>query len=381
MCSDGEFAEALTLGCDTPLEMNGRTIILQASRKIPRSIQDLLERNRVAAAEVSAFLMHQANLNLITRAAQAVGVPPEKFFCNLQRYGNTSSASLVDCGGGVVGRAGREVARAGGVRGVRRGVALGRAAGATLDRRTRRMENLSGKVALVTGSSRGIGRAIAIALARDGADVAINYRSRAADARDAESEIAGLGRRVVAVQADVAASADVERLVDEVRTELGPVDILVNNAGIARVQSIEEVTERDWDELLAVNLKSCFLVTQAVLPAMRARRWGRVINLSSVAAHVGGVVGAHYAASKAGMLGLTHFYASRLAKEGITVNAISPALVETEMVTANPNATPERIPVGRFGKVEEVAETAVMLARNGYITGQTLHVNGGWFMT
>lgn len=243
------------------------------------------------------------------------------------------------------------------------------------------MENLSGKVALVTGSSRGIGRAIAIALARDGADVAINYRSRAADARDAESEIAGLGRRVVAVQADVAASADVERLVDEVRTELGPVDILVNNAGIARVQSIEEVTERDWDELLAVNLKSCFLVTQAVLPAMRARRWGRVINLSSVAAHVGGVVGAHYAASKAGMLGLTHFYASRLAKEGITVNAISPALVETEMVTANPNATPERIPVGRFGKVEEVAETAVMLARNGYITGQTLHVNGGWFMT
>jgi 3-oxoacyl-[acyl-carrier protein] reductase len=243
------------------------------------------------------------------------------------------------------------------------------------------MENLSGKVALVTGSSRGIGRAIAIALARDGADVAINYRSRAADARDAESEIAGLGRRVVAVQADVAASADVERLVDQVRTELGPVDILVNNAGIARVQSIEEVTERDWDELLAVNLKSCFLVTQAVLPAMRARRWGRVINLSSVAAHVGGVVGAHYAASKAGMLGLTHFYASRLAKEGITVNAISPALVETEMVTANPNATPERIPVGRFGKVDEVAEAAVMLARNGYITGQTLHVNGGWFMS
>jgi 3-oxoacyl-[acyl-carrier protein] reductase len=243
------------------------------------------------------------------------------------------------------------------------------------------METLSGKIALVTGSSRGIGRAIAFALARAGADVALNYKSRAADARDAEAEIAGLGRRVAAVQADVARGVEVERLVDEVRTGLGPIDILVNNAGIARVQSIEEVTEGDWDELLAVNLKSCFLMTQAVLPGMRARQWGRVINLSSVAAHVGGVVGAHYAASKAGMLGLTHFYASRLAKEGVTVNAISPALVETEMVTSNPNATPERIPVGRFGTVVEVAEAAVMLARNGYITGQTLHVNGGWFMT
>ena len=243
------------------------------------------------------------------------------------------------------------------------------------------MDDLSGRVALVTGSSRGIGRAIALVMARAGADLVINYKSRAAEARDIEAEIAGLGRRVLAVQADVARGADVERLVDAVRTQLGPIDILVNNAGIARVQAIEETTERDWDELLAVNLKSCFLATQAVLPGMRARRWGRIVNLSSVAAHVGGVVGAHYAASKAGMLGLTHFYASRLAKEGITVNAISPALIETEMVTANVNATPERIPIGRFGAVEEVADAAVMLARNGYITGQTLHVNGGWYMT
>jgi len=243
------------------------------------------------------------------------------------------------------------------------------------------MDDLSGRVALVTGSSRGIGRAIALGMARAGADIVVNYKSRAAEARDTEAEIAGLGRRVLAVQADVARGAEVERLVDAVRTQLGPIDILVNNAGIARVQAIEETTEHDWDELLAVNLKSCFLVTQAVLPGMRARRWGRIVNLSSVAAHVGGVVGAHYAASKAGMLGLTHFYASRLAKEGITVNAISPALIETEMVTANVNATPERIPIGRFGAVEEVADAAVMLARNGYITGQTLHVNGGWYMS
>ena len=242
------------------------------------------------------------------------------------------------------------------------------------------MQTLAGKVAIVTGSSRGIGRAIAVTMARAGADIALNYRTRAADAADAESEIAGLGRRCIAVQADVSRSSGVEGLMDAVRTQLGHIDILVNNAGIARVQSIEEITEKDWDELLTVNLKSCFLATQAVLPGMRARRWGRIINLSSVAAHVGGVVGAHYAASKAGMLGLTHFYASRLAKEGITVNSISPALIETEMVTANLNATPDRIPIGRFGSVQEVADAALMLACNGYITGQTLHINGGWYL-
>jgi len=243
------------------------------------------------------------------------------------------------------------------------------------------MEKLQGKIALVTGSSRGIGRAIAVALARAGVDVALNYKTRAADAKDAESEITALGRRCVAIQADVSLGSGVDRLVDAVRVELGHIDILVNNAGIARVQTIEEITEQDWDDLLTVNLKSCFLVTQAVLPGMRARRWGRVINLSSVAAHVGGVVGAHYAASKAGILGLTHFYASRLAREGITVNAISPALIETEMVTANLNATPDRIPIGRFGAGDEVADAALMLARNGYITGQTLHINGGWYMS
>ncbi len=243
------------------------------------------------------------------------------------------------------------------------------------------MDDLSGKVALVTGAGRGIGRAIAVALAQAGVDIAINYRERAAGARQAGAEIAALGRRAIAMQADVSKAAEVDRLVEAVHKHLGRIDILVNNAGIARVQGIDEITENDWDELLAVNLKSCFLMTQAVLPGMRERRWGRIINLSSVAAHVGGVVGAHYAASKAGMLGLTHFYASRVAAEGITVNAISPALIETEMVTANPNATAERIPIGRFGAVEEVSDAAVMLARNGYITGQTLHINGGWYMT
>jgi 3-oxoacyl-[acyl-carrier protein] reductase len=133
------------------------------------------------------------------------------------------------------------------------------------------------------------------------------------------------------------------------------------------------------------NLKSAFLVTQKVLPAMRSKGWGRIINVSSVAAQVGGVVGPHYAASKAGMTGLTHYYAALLSKEGITVNTIAPALIATaliatDMVARNPNARPDLIPVGRFGTVDEVADVAVMLAENGYITGQTINVNGGWYM-
>jgi 3-oxoacyl-[acyl-carrier protein] reductase len=181
--------------------------------------------------------------------------------------------------------------------------------------------------------------------------------------------------------ADVSVAAEVTRLVAEVEAGLGPVDVLVNNAGVARPLPPEEVTERDFDEAVAVNLKSAFLLTQAVLPGMRARRWGRVLNVSSVAAQLGGVTGPHYAASKAGMLGLTHAYASLLAKEGITANAIAPALIATEMIASNPRARPDLIPAGRFGTVEEVAEVAVMLATNGYVTGQTINVNGGWYMS
>jgi 3-oxoacyl-[acyl-carrier protein] reductase len=243
------------------------------------------------------------------------------------------------------------------------------------------MDNLNDKVALVTGSSRGIGRAIALALAAEGADVAINFVQRAAEAEAAELEIRKLGRRCVSIQADVSDAKDVKRLVKSTENALGPIDILVNNAGIARPQPIEEIAEEDWDQILTGNLKSCFLMTQAVLPGMRERKWGRIVNLSSVAAQVGGVVGPHYAASKAGMLGLTRFYAQKLAAEGITANAIAPALIDTEMVRANLNARPDRIPVGRYGTSEEVADVAVMLAKNAYITGQTIHVNGGWFMT
>jgi 3-oxoacyl-[acyl-carrier protein] reductase len=240
---------------------------------------------------------------------------------------------------------------------------------------------LEGKIALVTGASRGIGAGIATALAQAGANVAVNFVGREGEAHKVCSEIKGVGRRSLAVKADVSVASEVSNMVARIEAEFGPISILVNNAGISRPQPLDQITERDWDEILAVNLKSMFLVTQAVLPSMRKQRWGRIINLSSVAAQLGGVIGPHYAASKAGCLGLTHSYAALLAKEGIAVNAIAPALIETEMITSNPKARADIIPLGRFGTVEETAEVAVMLARNGYITGQTINVNGGWYMS
>jgi len=243
------------------------------------------------------------------------------------------------------------------------------------------VDNIAGKVALVTGGNRGIGQAVAMALAKAGADIAFCYRSRSAEANATKGLIEGEGRRAFVAQADVSRVDDVARLVEAVHKSLGPVAIVVNNAGVIRPQPLEAISEQDWDEIVDVNLKSAFLVTQAVLPDMRAQRWGRIINLSSVAAQLGGVVGPHYAASKAGIIGLTHSYAALLAKEGITANVIAPALIATEMVSSNPRARADLIPVGRFGTVEEVAGVAVLLARNGYITGQTYNVNGGWYMS
>jgi 3-oxoacyl-[acyl-carrier protein] reductase len=243
------------------------------------------------------------------------------------------------------------------------------------------MKELNNRVALVTGGSRGIGAAVAVELARAGAHVAVNYRERADAANAVCGEITGMGRKAIAVQADVSIAAKVRGMVAEVEVHLGGIDILVNNAAIAQPRKLEEITEAEWDEVLAVNLKSVFLVTQAVVGGMRQRKWGRIINLSSVAAQTGGAVGAHYAASKAGIIGLTHSCASAYVKDGITVNAIAPALIETDMVTSNPNASPALIPMGHFGSVDNVASVAVMLAMNDYMTGQTLSVNGGWYMS
>lgn len=186
------------------------------------------------------------------------------------------------------------------------------------------MDSLTGKIALVTGASRGIGKAIAISLAKAGCDIAVNYRTKEQEAQEVCDMIQKLGRRAVAVGADVSKSQDVNRMIDIVEKELGTISILVNNAGIAKTKTIAEITEKDWDEMMDINLKSAFLVSQRVLPNMRAKKWGRIINLSSVAAQMGGVVGPHYSASKAGVIGLTHSYAILLAKEGITVNTIAP---------------------------------------------------------
>jgi 3-oxoacyl-[acyl-carrier protein] reductase len=241
--------------------------------------------------------------------------------------------------------------------------------------------SLRNRVALVTGASRGIGRAIAVALAAAGANVAVNYRKEKSAAEEVCAGIRQTGARAIAVQADVSYASEAETLVASVERELGAVDILVNNAGITQVKHFAELNESDFDEIIRVNLKSAFLVTNRVLPQMRQRRWGRIINLSSVAAQTGGVIGPHYAASKAGLIGLTHSYASLLAKEGITVNAIAPALIATDMVTSNPNASPDRLPVGFFGSVEEIARAALLLAESDFMTGQTISVNGGWYMT
>ncbi|MDR0477906.1 MAG: 3-oxoacyl-ACP reductase FabG [Desulfobulbaceae bacterium] len=243
------------------------------------------------------------------------------------------------------------------------------------------MDNLTGKCALVTGASRGIGRAIALALAAVGADIAVNYRERRAEAEAVAAEIRKRGRHVVALAADVASEEEVKRLVEAVTSALGPIEILVNNVGVSWPVTFDTLDTKVWNDTLAINLTSAFLVTQAILPGMRARHWGRIINISSTAAQVGGIVGPHYAASKAGMIGMTHGYASMLAGEGITANVVAPAMIDTEMIRSNDRARPEKIPLGRFGRVEEVADAVVMLARNGYITGQTINVNGGFYMS
>jgi len=236
--------------------------------------------------------------------------------------------------------------------------------------------DLTGRVALVTGASRGIGAAIALAFAEAGAAVAVNYRERADEAEAVVAKIRDIGGRAVAIAADVSQAAAVARLADHAASALGPVDILVNNAGMALVRGIDDLTEDDFDATIAVNLKSAFLCTQAVVPAMRAKKWGRIVNISSGAARGAGAIGVHYNASKAGMEGLTRGYAARLVKEGITVNAVAPSLIETDMMRGRSDLA-RNIPLGRLGHPEEVAQAVLMVIGNDYMTGQTIILNGG----
>ena len=237
-------------------------------------------------------------------------------------------------------------------------------------------QDLSGHVALVTGASRGIGAAVALTLAEAGAAVAVNYRERADGAEAVVAKIMAMGGRATAIAADVSQSAEVTAMVEHATKALGPIDILVNNAGVAIVRSVDDLTEAEFDLTISVNLKSAFLCTQAVLPAMRARKWGRIVNISSGAARGAGAIGVHYNASKAGMEGMTRGYAARLVKEGITVNAIAPSLIETDMMRGRTDLA-RNIPLGRMGHAEEVAQSVLMVLGNDYMTGQTVLLNGG----
>ncbi len=237
------------------------------------------------------------------------------------------------------------------------------------------MIDFRGRIALVTGGSRGIGRATAVALGRAGANVAINFLTQEDAANEVALEIKNIGCNASIFQGDVSQSLEVDRMVAEITGKLGTIDILVNNAGQARRLSIDEVTEDDWDQTMSINLKSVFLVTRAVLPHMRAQKWGRIVNVSSGASMTGGSVGIHYSASKGGVDALSRAYASRLVKEGITVNVVSPSLIDTDMIPDKLVA--QNIPMGRLGLPEECADAIVQAASNGFMTGQTIFLNGG----
>lgn len=237
---------------------------------------------------------------------------------------------------------------------------------------------VTGRVALVTGGSGGIGAALCRALAAEGATVAVHYRDRSELAESIAREIVAGGGRAAAFPADLLVPRASELLVDAVESRLGPVDILVANHGHAHKATFDEVDAGAWDETLAINLRAPFLLAQRVIPGMKDRGFGRILFISSVAGFTGGIVGPHYAASKAGLHGLTHHLASRVAEAGITVNALAPALIEsTDMLPGDPGYLQRAIPVGRLGRPEEVADMAVAMLRNAYLTSKVVSLDGG----
>jgi 3-oxoacyl-(acyl-carrier-protein) reductase len=248
------------------------------------------------------------------------------------------------------------------------------------------MKDLKGKTALVTGGSRGIGRAIAIALAQQGADVAIDFCTAKDAADDTCSRIRQLGVRTNAYQADVSSVDQVEKMVARVLEEFGPVSIVVNDAGITRDKSFVKMTRQMWDEVIAVNLGGPFNVTHALLPSMLEAGWGRIINISSIVGQWGNFGQANYAATKGGIIAVTQTLARELAKKNITVNAVAPGFIATDMTKDLPDAVKQQVnaltPIGRFGTPEEVAAAVAFLASPAaaYITGQLIAVNGGMYM-
>lgn len=246
--------------------------------------------------------------------------------------------------------------------------------------------DLNGKVALVTGSARGIGQAIALTLAKRGADLVLVDLEEAA-LKIVAQEIEVLGKKALALKADVSNSEAVEKLVEQAIESFGKIDILVNNAGITRDNLLLRMKEEDWDAVLKVNLKSAFLLIKAASRHMMKQRWGRIINISSVIGLMGNTGQANYAASKAGLIGLTKSAARELASRGITVNAIAPGFIQTQMTASLPQEIKDKlraaVPLGFLGEVEDVAHTVAFLVSpdTRYITGQVINVDGGMVMS
>ncbi|MBL1272172.1 MAG: 3-oxoacyl-(acyl-carrier-protein) reductase [Marinobacter maritimus] len=247
------------------------------------------------------------------------------------------------------------------------------------------MQDLKGKVAIVTGGSRGIGRHIALQLAQRGADVAINYRSRQSDADETLKEIEASGVRAIAIKADLSKMPEARSMIKEVHEKWGRIDILVNNAGITKDKSMKKLTDDDWNDVLDTNLGSVYATCSEVLNIMLEQKFGRIINITSFVGQAGNFGQANYAASKGGIIAFTKTMALEVAKHNITVNAIAPGFTETEMLAQVPENIREkiiaRVPMGRFGQPEEIARAVVFLAAEGdYITGQQINVNGGVYM-
>lgn len=247
------------------------------------------------------------------------------------------------------------------------------------------MARLEGKKALVTGASRGIGRAIALELAREGARVALNYQSSDAKAQAVADEIAKLGSSSMLAKANLSVSQEARKMVAQVAEEFGGLDILVNNAGITRDTSLKKMTDEQWEEVIHTNLNGYFYCTSAALPFMLEQKSGRIVNISSMNGQIAAFGQANYSASKGGIIAFTKTAALELARSNITVNTVAPGFTDTDMFAEVPEKIQEqiktRIPLGRFAKPEEIAHAVVFLCAEGdYVTGQQINVNGGAYM-
>ena len=387
-----------------------KALVTRYLKQMMGELAQLPNPNGVGGSLIDAIdlvVPHQANKTMVLTLAEAAGIPGDRIFFNIEHVGNTSSASILlavhdavaegridrpmrvfapGFGAGAVG--GYVVMRVDpavlSVSSEERSFAMVQANG-NGNGNGNGNRRLDGKVALVTGASRGIGRAIAIELARCGANVALNFRSDGKQAENAADEIRELGVECLLVQGDVAKKGEAARIVKEVLDKWQRLDILVNNAGITRDRSMRKMTDDDWGAVINVNLNGTFYCTSAAVPAMVNQRYGRIINISSVVGQMGAFGQANYSASKGGIIAFTKTLALEMAKFNITANAIAPGFTSTEMVDAIPEEIAAqikaKIPLGRFAAPEEIAKAAAFLASEGdYITGQELNVNGGYHM-